>query len=477
MTDERENPPSEQAVLPQAHRTIRLLGPAEGPLGGALVTSPDGPVVRLDAEGLRGWAGWRYAGAQHVAAPVDVVRRPRGHDVLLPWCTETLESFLDRAARTRGGLSSGEVSTVVASMLRGLSELGPTPAAEIRGVWWLTESGRPVFVLGSGQEAAPAVVAIVERLAAECADKALVRILVRVLERLRTAVAQRRVPRRLLEDGERELLEIAAPRPLEKTTDDHETASAAVGVGAALRRDRSEPPARTRSRERRAARDRPRAEERGAVAVRLRALRDHLADRVRTLRGSRGAATREQKDHRGTPPRRTRVFVVAGACAAAVFLAGSLWPSGGGGSAAGTPDRRSTATARPSTPDPADETSPEPMGSSAPSASAGAVPPRMDDPLAALPGVMRQIAECEAHEDPVCSSAMAAGSSGITAVVAELEGAEGALVDRYGDIAVVELSSSPTGPESAAASTMVVLVWADEKWLVRDAYRVADQPK
>jgi len=87
------------------------------------------------------------------------------------------------------------------------------------------------------------------------------------------------------------------------------------------------------------------------------------------------------------------------------------------------------------------------------------------------------VTECEAQEDPVCSSAMAAGSSGITAVVAELEGGEGALVDRYGDIAVVELSSSPTGPESAAASTMVVLVWTDEKWLVRDAYRVADQPK
>ncbi len=39
----------------------------------------------------------------------------------------------------------------------------------------------------------------------------------------------------------------------------------------------------------------------------------------------------------------------------------------------------------------------------------------------------------------------------------------------------------PSSPESGEAKTeeaaILVLVWADEKWLVRDAYRVADQPK
>jgi len=52
------------------------------------------------------------------------------------------------------------------------------------------------------------------------------------------------------------------------------------------------------------------------------------------------------------------------------------------------------------------------------------------------------------------------------------------LVDRYGDMAVMELPSSPeSGEAKTEEAAILVLVWADEKWLVRDAYRVADQPK
>lgn len=477
MTDERENPPFDQAVLPQAHRTIRLLDPGEGPLEGALVGSPDGPVVRRDAEGLTGWAGWRYAGSQHVAAPLDVVRRARGHDVLLPWCTETLHVFLERAGRARGGLSSGEISTVVVSMLRGLSELGPMPAAEVPGAWWLTERGRPVFVLGAGQDAASAVLAVLDRLHADCADKALIRVLDRLREHLRTAAAQRRVPRRLLEEGERELLEIAAPRPLESATEDQTGAS--VGAATALRRLRADSATRSRLRETGVPRDRPRVRERATVAAALRAFLDHLSSRARALVRPREVAAHRGTEQRSTRPRRARIFVVAGVCAAAVLVAGSLWPSGGEGSAAGSPDAGTATTARPWTSDPADETSWEPARSPMPSPTAGVTPPVVDDPLAALPDVITRIAECESREDPVCATAIAGGAPAIRAVAAELIGGEDpVLVDRYGDIAVLELSSSSAGREGSGAGAMiVVLVWVDEKWLVRDAYRVADQPR
>lgn len=114
-----------------------------------------------------------------------------------------------------------------------------------------------------------------------------------------------------------------------------------------------------------------------------------------------------------------------------------------------------------------------------PSTTAGAAPPAVDDPLAALPDVMTRIAECESREDPVCASAIAGGAPAIRTVAAELIGGEDpVLVDRYGDIAVLQLSSSSARREGSVAEAMiVVLVWVDEKWLVRDAYRVADQPR
>jgi hypothetical protein len=246
MTPARETPLQEPAVLAQAHRTIRLLDRSEGPFHGALVTSPDGPLVRADAESFAGWAGWRYAGSQHIAAPVDIARRLDGHDVLLPWCTERLESYLDRRLRTQGGLPPGEIGTVVVSLLRGLAELGPAPAVEAQGTWWLTEGGRPLFVVGPGQEAASAVSEIVGRLRAECTDKMLARALDRARDRIGTAAAQRRVPRRLLEEVESELLEMAAPRPLEEAAEDRAGPAVETGVAGALRRVRVEPVARVR---------------------------------------------------------------------------------------------------------------------------------------------------------------------------------------------------------------------------------------
>lgn len=125
-----------------AHRVIRMLDAHEGPYGGALVTWGEGVAVRTDARTLSGWEGWRHAGSEHVAGPVDLIRRADGHDVLLPWCRERVVTFLSR--RRAGGpeLAVGEANTLVMSLLRGVGELSTFGGIACEGTWWLTEEGR-----------------------------------------------------------------------------------------------------------------------------------------------------------------------------------------------------------------------------------------------------------------------------------------------------------------------------------------------
>jgi hypothetical protein len=52
-------------------------------------------------------------------------------------------------------------------------------------------------------------------------------------------------------------------------------------------------------------------------------------------------------------------------------------------------------------------------------------------------------------------------------------------VDVYGDVAVIRMRSASAdgdGEGRAQHERMIVLVRIAEKWLVRDAYDVADQP-
>lgn len=473
MTPARETPLPEPAVLAQAHRTIRFLDPSEGPFRGALVTSPDGPLVRADAESFAGWAGWRYAGSQHIAAPVDIARRMDGHDVLLPWCTERLESYLDRRLRTQSGLPPGEIGTVVVSLLRGLAELGPTAAVEAQGTWWLTEGGRPLFVVGPGQEAASAVSEIVGRLRAECTDKMLARVLDRALDRIGTAAAQRRVPRRLLEEVESGLLEMAAPRPLEEAAEDRQGPPAETGVAGALRRVRVEPVARARLRHRRSRVERLGRPRSTRIVADLLVLRDRVVDRARALIGLQADRPRRPAPERGIGSRRTRVLAVAGAGAVVVLLAGLLWPSERDNPAVGSSGSRPSASPHRAGADSADVDAPSP----APSART-MVAPTDDDPVLALPGLVAQVEECEAQEDRVCTSAVAASPSEVIPLVSGAAGVQdAALIDRYGDIAVLEVPSSSADEEGTEGAITLVLARIEEKWLVRDAYRVADQPR
>lgn len=470
------------ALLPGAHRMIRMLDPTEGPFSGALVTRGDEVAVRVDTTALAGWVGWRFAGAEHVAGPVDVIRRLDGHDALLPWCTDRVMGLLVRRTAAGSVLSSGECSTLVVSLLRGLDELGAGVDEVQAGVWWLTEGGRPILVIGQGDDPRAGAVEIVAHLAEHSGDKALGRVLRTVEQGLEKALSQPRVPRRSLEQWEQELLGIAAPRPLARETHAPEHARDLARAAAAADRALSQSPA-----SRRAGRQRSSASGRRSLlavgsavlmstfdAVRSRAL---ARPATRTVRPRR---SEEPKADRGVPVRRRRVLIFAGAAAAAVLIGGLLWPTGDAAESA-DPAREQKTSAEPSDAASAPSTE-KPVERRAAVAPA---PPQDDSPERAAAALVTMIDECRAAGDFICPHAVAAGSVGVVEALAATARHEPSweMVDEYGDVAVIRAGSSADdvgqGEDAATAPAdqVVVLVRQNEKWLVRDVYGVADQPE
>lgn len=475
------------ALLPGVHRVVRTLDPTEGPFAGTLVTRGDAVAVRVDAVSLAGWAGWRFAGAEHVAGPVDVIRRSDGHDVLLPWCTDRVLGFLVRRTAADSALSPGECCTLLVSMLRGLDELGEAADAVQTGVWWLTDGGRPTFILGEGDDPRAGVAEIVEHLREDCIDKALGRLLATIGEGLVRGLVQPRVARRLLEEWEKELLAIAAPRPLGRELHPPERAR---DIARALA------PAAGRSAQPRASRREhrvssvPRRDGPSVVTV---------MDRVRSALALARGAVAERSEVKGarrrktvTPAARVRrvsgrrpVLIFAGSAAIAVLAVGFLWPAGGPAESsdaahAGSPSSKpSGAGAQAASADGEPEAADREAATATPAPTAETASPA--DVAAAL---LISIGECHAAGDLVCAKSVAAGSAGVVELLAPA--AEGSpsleLVDEYGDVAVVRLAapvppSSGEGESQAAApDRMLVLVRQNERWLVRDVYGVADQP-
>ena len=188
----------------------------------------------------------------------------------------------------------------------------------------------------------------------------------------------------------------------------------------------------------------------------------------------------------GAAPSRSRrapKIVVGIGAAALVLVGGALWPGG----ATGEPSHgRPGETATDSPPDRAvPETPGDKPSSPAPEASRRAAEsaegPLDDDPVAAAAQLVRSIAECVSSGDSECASSVAPGSAG--AVEALSTGArrggeaEFALLDVYGDIAVIRMAEPVAEGRDAAGSRVLVLVRLAEKWLVRDVYDAADQPE
>ncbi|WP_255305198.1 hypothetical protein [Microbacterium sp. 3J1] len=488
---------SRGALMPGVHRVIRVLDLDEGPYGGSLVTDRGSVVVLTDADAISGWGGWEHAGDEHVAGPLDLVRRHDGHDVLLPWCTERLSVFLGRRQADGLAFAAGEVSTLVGSMLRALDELSASDGAGlVDGDWWLTEDGRPMFVIGRGGVARESSALIVDRLHRDCSDRALSRLLAAIRDGLRAGETRPGVPRRQLELWEAELFAIAAPRAVNRET--HAPARVRdIEMVRALR----DAPTETR----RARRSSPEPDTSGSVdgvlrgvymaATRgMRTTRQRLSEWRFSLRpthrephsepNSRGVgdgSVTSREGAVGAPFRRPRRLLVAGATAVVVLGAGLMWPGGATGESGHREEPPSQAEERTEQPRRQDEPTDVEAGRETPRQT----PPgdrgmdAVSDPVAAGRTLLATIRECAVRGDAACEDAVAAGSSGIVDLLGGAELDEGAveltLVDEYGDVAVIRASTPPVdaGP---VAERMLVLVRVAEKWLVRDAYDVADQP-
>ncbi|MBO9627493.1 MAG: hypothetical protein J7484_14120 [Microbacterium sp.] len=586
-----------QGLLPGVHRPLRTLDAAEGPLAGVLVGDGRSVAVLVGAESLRDWTGWVHAGAEHVAGPRDLVRRRDGVDVLLPRCIERVSTFLGRRAADGEEITSGEATTLVASLIRGLGELGARTTIAEEGEWWLTGEGRPLFVPGTGSPALGCSLALVRRLAEESSDRVLTRVLRTVADGLEQATARKSLPVALCERWEAALLDVAAPKPLRRAGAGGEgrPVERAQGVwGAVPPGERfGELPGTTRVRERERATGRGRRRAvgapRGASALAsafaglvadaghrlVSARQERLEPLERSDRSDRGVAMRSGAGVRGRRavsvegrgvgdgrergglrrrsarmlqhrrqdtalasasdrdggarrPRSRRSLAVAGAAAVAVLVGGLLWPTG----ATGEPrlDESRAASERDATTGPTGSSTggqetgsaSEPDDGDASSGSedsesngheraasprtesrersrresqaepGGAASPRVeqpsDDPTASARELYDGILVCGRAGDAVCADAVATGSAEVVARLSDgvgrgRHGAEYALVDAYGDVAVVRMTpstdsagASSAEAEGATGELIIVLVREKEKWLVRDVYDVADQP-
>ncbi|GAA4482700.1 hypothetical protein [Microbacterium panaciterrae] len=457
-----------------AHRTVRTLTDGEGPFAGGLVTRGEGVAVCVDAALLAGWAGWRFAGSEHVAAPEDLALRADGQDALLPWCVRSVESYLGLRS-DEDPLANGEAVTLAVSVLRGLVELEALDDADDApaGQWWLTDEGRPVFVIGAGDPPRAVSARLIDVLETGIEDRALRR----VLSRLRAALDEPRRLRAEIARWEQELLEVAAPRALR--TVDGEGQAALIRVGESQDRTRG-----VRRRELRALgpnatggagsddsrhpglRSWPRA---GAALWRT--ARERVVERMPRRVGQRAE-----------PPTGRRRWVgpavVAAGAAAAVCVLGVVWPTGGGPPTAGAADRRSTPSASPwpgasaGTPgrSPAPTTtSPAaiPPKTATPGIAPTLGPSRSQDPTAAATELIAGVRRCRQTPAPACDVLWDGGRD--AAIQIRGDGAAPVLIEDYGDIAAVR------NPAQEGAQ-MIVIIRRDGEWRIRDVYDVADPP-
>ncbi|MBS1905133.1 MAG: hypothetical protein JST33_00905 [Actinobacteria bacterium] len=520
---------SRNSAVAGAHGIIRVLADGEGPFRGDLVTRHDGVAVRVRADDLHGWSGWAYAGTEHVAAPLDVAYRPDGQDVLLPWCVRTARAHLIEGA-DQGALPHGEAVTLAVSVLRGVLELADEDEAEARqgempdpgsadgrsradrsdrrgpgGTWWLTDEARPVFAIapgpaeGAGRTVAEESAELLRALETRVDDRALRRVLTRLID----ALAE---PRRLKAEAarwERDLLEIAAPRPLrvpaaeamevEGLTALHDPSSPrrdgmrsvrrrdlrrGVGDGPG-RRGRGSGRAARRPRTQRRPRERP-AGLLGRVILQVGAeVRDRavliggIRDRIRPRASGRMAA----EAARGPGRRRWRgPALVAVAAAAAIAVAGALWP-GDAGTAdaadhavsagrsmppAASPGPPAPATASAAGGDPGQDGRPGPSAAPRrPGASA------QSDPRAAAEELIAAAQACQSASEPACAQIWDTGTAASRAL--RNTTAAPVLIEDYGDVAAIRSGSGDQ-------AQMVVIIRRDAGWRIRDVYDIADPP-
>jgi len=447
--------PGGARVLAGAPRTVRHLEPPEAPWPGCLATDDEASCFLVDARTLDGWAGWDSDSDGHVLAPLDLVRRADGHDVMLPLCTERLARFLQRRAGRGVPLSPGEAVTVLVSVLRGTAEVlarGPDAAGE----WWLTDAGKPVFVHTEGPDAVLAADLCLVALGDVLPDVAELRARLGAVDGPdgSAPTADLTHPRALgnaLPEIEAALFARSAPEPL-ATTDLAPARARAIGaipdhaddILAQSRRRRWSPLARFVD-----------SDLRDVVAAGWDAWRETRRRDVRRRHGAGG----------GRRPRR-RMVVVATAVGAAVVAVGLLWPNEEPVSA----DSRRTAVASPGAGTPR-VPAPARSASSSPSASGTSSAP---GPAGEIRAMLAARIACGG--DSACRGAFLE-DPGLRVPAGAIDAAGHAVVllDDFGGAAVVRVTSAEV--TGSGRSQLVVAVRSEDEWLIRDVRDVADQPK
>lgn len=417
------------------YRTVRHVaaGP-EAPWAATLVRLESGESRFLvDAVLLpAGWGGWDAGANGHVLAPLDVVRRANGHQVAIFVCTIRVEAFLERRRTSRAPLSAGESVTLAVSMIRGLIEIGGERAAEV-GEWWLTDAGRPVLVPGvGGASAREATLAGLDELSADRRDAS-------VWHGFRDAVAAD-PSGRSLDRVEERLFAYSAAEPLRDAASQPAPDHSSVMDPMTLERVRRQGVVP-------AAPDEP---SRGLVSRLVHHVDADVGDLVaKSLAGA-------WRKVRARPAPRGRPWLLAGAVAVVVVVAGVFWPTD------------SPAPAATNAPEAVETASSAPTSSPTPSPTVAAAAP--DELTAITSALLDARSECSGDRECLAGYVVDPAASFPPGVIdADDPDRSVQLVDEFGGVAVLRVSAE--GRESQ----LVVIQRQEDRWLLRDVY-VAQQP-
>lgn len=415
----RSKPPAAYS----AYVPIRTVGPPDSPFEGVLARTADGAtVVLVDRDRLRDWPGWRMPAGGHVLAPMDVVRRAEGHDIVLPAVSDRLDRLLARRAGTGSGASDGEALTVAVSVLRGVVAAISEEIQAETASWWVTSEGMPVLVCGVGDGD---VVRASDGVLSMLADGARDARLRGAFADLREAIAS---PRTLVREADRwedTLFGLVEPEGLITEVIGPVRARPLPAAADAEIADAEE----------------PRRPWWGGIAF--------AADAVLTDAAS-DFLHRTRARMRARPGGKTRPILWAGGLAAIVIGVGLSWPDAPAPSAAMGAE---TSTPAPAPVTPATESPPADAAVEA----AGALAALLDARDACGD------AQCRAdlQEDPgaqLPGGAIDAPERTIT------------LLDDFGGLAVLRVDAP------GERSQLVTVVTTEQEWRIRDAFDVADPP-
>lgn len=485
------------------YHVVRHVLRPESPFAGVLARDATGATALLVKVGeLGGWPVGRMVGAtEHELTPFDVISNEGAHEVVLPWCSETVDGFLFRRRAAAQPLTAGEVVTLGVCVLRGARELvageragvaragaGADGDAVDAGRWWLTLDGRPVFCPAAGEAEVEVHAATLEAIAEGCRDggvAAVVRACAARLVAATHAADRAHAPGRwaggvaaALEEGEDALFALSDPAPLEmRSLRPRPSRSLQGDFDAVLAGPQPEPAVMPLKHGKT-------GRAWSFVASQLRqATARHIDPEIAdvatdTWRRTRGGAARVLR----------KPLVVAIVLVVLIVVVGTLWPDPGNG--ASTADQPHTIS---------EGVVPAPAASG--TAASPAVEPGLDEIRASEPAppVLEGIAAVAdallvarnaCHDDADCATRVYEDASAASRVAATAvaDGASNArpldaqprtrsvvLIDDLGGVAVLRVALNAPVPGNVNAE-MLIIVQTERGWRIRDVFDVLDAP-